>query len=133
MESLKIKTSDSTRLRIGTYIKQNPELHEVIRQWGWVTLVLNANEKLIARMLINAERDSKPTPSIVDISKAVLVSEEQVNRGLTMLERYEIVKREKGAPSPGYKVAQRYLKWEPRLDFIFHTVTLADGRKFSVN
>ena len=133
MESLKMKPSESTRLRIGTYIKQNPELHEAIRQWGWVTIVLNADEKLIARMLINAQRDTRPTPSVADIAKAVLVSEDQVKRGLAVLERYEILQRDKGAPSPGYRVAQRYIKWEPRLDFIFHTVTLADGRKFSVN
>jgi hypothetical protein len=133
MESLKMKPSESTRLRIGTYIKQNPGLHEAIRQWGWVTIVLNADEKLIARMLINAQRDTKPTPSVADIAKSVLVAEDQVKRGLAVLERYEILQRDKSAPDPGYRVAQRYIKWEPRLDFIFHTVTLADGRKFSVN
>jgi len=133
MESLKMKPSDSARLRIGTYIKQNPELHEAIRQWGWVTIVLNADEKLIARMLINAERDTKPRPSVAEIAKAVLVTEDQAKRALAILERYEIVQRDKSAPDPGYRVAPRYIKWEPRLDFIFHTVTLADGRKFSVN
>ena len=133
MESLKMKPSDPTRLRIGTYIRQNPELHEAIRQWGWVTIVLNADEKLIARMLINAERDKKLIPSVADIAKAVLVTEDQVKRGLAILEHYEIVQRDKGAPSSGYRIAPRYIKWEPRLDFIFHTVKLADGRKFSVN
>lgn len=133
MESLKMKPSDSTRVRVGTYIKQNPELHEVIRQWGWVTIVLNANEKLIARMLINAQRDGQPTPSVTEIAKAVFIPEDQVKQGLAMLRCYEIVQRDKGVQSSGYGVAPRYLKWEPRLDFIFHTVTLADGRKFSVN
>src|SRR5262245_23843409 len=52
LESLKMEPSDSTRFRIGAYIKQHPELHEVIRRWGWVTIVLNADEKLIARSLI---------------------------------------------------------------------------------
>jgi hypothetical protein len=133
MESLKMKPSDSARLRIGTYIKQNPGLHEAIRQWGWVTIVLNADEKLIARMLINAQRDDKPTPSVSNIARAVLITEDQVKRGLAVLERYEILQRDKSAAGPGYRVAQRYVKWEPRLDFIFHTVTLDDGRKFSVN
>ncbi len=49
-----------------------------------------------------------------------------------MLERYEIVHRaaSKGA---GYKVVPRYIKWEPRLDFIFHKVSLDSGRQFNTN
>src|SRR5215471_1332137 len=56
MEALKVKPSDETRFRIGSYIKAHPELHEVIRRWGWVTLALTPDEKLTARSLINAER-----------------------------------------------------------------------------
>src|SRR5712691_12577406 len=40
MNTLKVAPSDETRFRIGNYIKAHPELHEVIRRWGWVTLVL---------------------------------------------------------------------------------------------
>ena len=62
MNAVKVAASDQTRFRIGNCIKAHPELHEVIRRWGWVTLVLTPDEKLIARALINAERDSKPMP-----------------------------------------------------------------------
>ena len=132
MVALKMKPSDEKRFRIGSYIKEHPELHEIIRRWGWVTLVLTPDEKLIARSLINAERDDKPQPTIAEIAKAVGLTEGQVKRGLSMLERYEIVQRaaDKGA---GYKVAQRYIKWEPRLDFIFHKVSLDSGRQFNTN
>ncbi len=58
MAALKVEQSDETRFRIGNYIKTHPELHEIVRRWGWVTLVLTPDEKLIARALINAERDS---------------------------------------------------------------------------
>jgi flagellar biosynthesis/type III secretory pathway M-ring protein FliF/YscJ len=47
------RQSDETRFRIGQYIKQHPELHVTIRRWGWETLVLTPEEKLIARAIIN--------------------------------------------------------------------------------
>ncbi len=56
MAALKVERSDETRFRIGNYIKTHPELHEIIRRWGWVTLVLTPDEKLVARALINPER-----------------------------------------------------------------------------
>ena len=132
MAALKVKPSEETRFRIGSHIKAHPELHEIIRRWGWVTLVLTPDEKLIARTLINAEREGKPQPTVAEIAKAVAVTEAQVDQGLSMLERYEIVQRaaSKGA---GYKVVPRYIKWEPRLDFIFHKVSLDSGRQFNVN
>src|SRR5438128_10356988 len=94
MAALKVPPADETRFRIGNYIKTHPELHEVIRRWGWVTLVLTPDEKLIARSLINAERDGKPTPSLPDLAKAVGLKEPDVKRALAMLERYEILKKD---------------------------------------
>src|SRR5216684_533259 len=86
MAALKVEQSDETRFRIGNYIKAHPELHEIVRRWGWVTLVLTPDEKLIARALINAERDAKPTPGTSELAKAVGLSEAEVKRGLNMLE-----------------------------------------------
>ena len=133
MRAVKVKDTDETRFRIGSYIKANPELHEVIRRWGWVTLVLTQDEKLIARALVNAERDGKPAPSLAEIAKAVGVSEDQAKRGLSMLERYDIIQRNPSRAGAGFSVIPRYIKWEPRLDFLFHQVTLPDGRQFNTN
>jgi hypothetical protein len=133
MNALKVGPSDETRFRIGNYIKAHPELHEVIRRWGWVTLVLTPDEKLIARALINAGRDSKPAPSISELAKAVGIKEPDVKCGLAMLERYEILKKDTKAGGAGYAVIPRYIKWEPRLDFVFHKVSLDSGRQFNTN
>lgn len=133
MDAVGVKQSEETHFRIGSYIKAHPELHEVIRRWGWVTLVLTPDEKLIARVLIDAERDGKPGPSVSEIANAVGIGEEQTKSGLSMLERYEILKRDNAAGGPSYTVVPRYLKWEPRLDFLFHTVTLERGRRFNTN
>jgi hypothetical protein len=132
MAALKMEPSDETRFRIGNYIKAHPELHEIIRRWGWVTLVVTPDEKLIARTLINAERDGKPQPTVAEIAKAVGITEAQADRGLSMLERYEILQRA-AAKGAGYKVVSRYIRWEPRLDFIFHKVSLDSGRQFNTN
>lgn len=131
--TLKVEASDETRFRIGTYIKAHPELHEVVRRWGWVTIVLTPDEKLIARALINARRDGKPFPRVDEIAKAVGTSETQTNRGLAMLERYEILKKDNNSGGGGYSVLPQYVKWEPRLDFLFHKVTLDSGRQFNTN
>src|SRR5260370_31516233 len=128
MDALKVEPSDETRFRIGNYIKAHPELHEVIRRWGWVTLVLTPDEKLIARALINAERDSKPAPSISELAKAVSIKEPDVKRGLAMLERYEILKKDSKAGGVGYGVGPRDMEWQPRLDFVLHKITLVSLR-----
>src|SRR5882672_766872 len=94
MTILGLRPSDETRLRIGQYIKQHPELHVVIRRWGWETLVLTPDEKLIARALINAERDAKATPGLSELAKSVGVNEAEVKHGLNMLERYEILSKD---------------------------------------
>jgi hypothetical protein len=133
MAALKVEQSDETRFRIGSHIKAHPELHEVIRRWGWVTLVLTPDEKLIARALINAERDGKRTSNTPELAKAVGMSEVQVRRGLSMLERYEILKKDSSASNVSYRVMPHYIKWEPRLDFVFHKVSLDNGRQFNTN
>lgn len=133
MAALKVEQSDETRFRIGSYIKTHPELREVIRRWGWVTLVLTPDEKLIARALINAERDNNPAPSLSELAKAVGIKEPDVKRRLLMLERYEILKKDSKAGGVGYAVIPHYIKWEPRLDFVFHRVSLDNGRQFNTN
>src|SRR5262249_789572 len=55
MVALKLRPSDERRFRIGNHIKHHPELHAVLRQWGWETIVLTPTEKLVARAIVNAE------------------------------------------------------------------------------
>jgi hypothetical protein len=133
MKAVKVDQSGETRFRIGSYIKAHPELHEIIRRWGWVTLVLTPDEKLIARALVNAQRDGKSAPSLSELARAVAISEPDVKRALAMLERYEILTKDAKAGGTSYRVKPRYIKWEPRLDFVFHNVSLDSGRQFSVN
>jgi hypothetical protein len=134
MAGVGLRSSEEMRFRLGQHIKQHPELHVIIRRWGWETLVLTPNEKLIARTIINAAREQKPAPTLAAIAKAVDISQDEVKRGLAMLERSQILKRDDAAGGAGYAVAApRYLNWHPRLDFVFHRMTVSSGRNTSVN
>jgi len=134
LDALKVRPSDDLRFRIGNHIKNHPELHAVLRQWGWETTVLIPNEKLVARAIVNAERDKQKLPSKAEIAKMVGIPEKQVERAVEMLARYEILKRDRSVGGIGYVATKpRYVNWQPWLDFQFHRVTLASGRTFCVN
>ena len=66
--------------------------------------------------------------AVAEIAKALAVSQNDVERGLVMLDRYQILKRDESAGGVGYAVAApRYLNWHPRLDFIFHRMAISSG------
>jgi hypothetical protein len=134
IDALGMRQSEELRFRVGNYIKNHPELHAVIRQWGWQTVALNPNEKLVARAIMNAERDKQPAPSKAELAKAVAISDKEADRAVAMLARYGILKRDKGAGGVGYVATEsRYVNWQPWLDFQFHRVALSSGRIFNTN
>jgi hypothetical protein len=134
MAALKLRPSDEMRFRIGTHIKRHPELHAVLRQWGWETIVLTPTEKLVARAIVNAERDQHAPPSRAEIATMVRISEKDVDRAVAMLTRYDILKADHAAGGIGYVATKpRYVNWQQWLDFQFHRVSLAAGRTFCVN
>ncbi len=134
IDALGLRQSDDMRFRIGNYIKNHPELHSVIRQWGWQTVALTPNEKLVARAVVNAQRDRLKPPSKMELANAVGISDRDTDRAIAMLARYAILKRDKSAGGIGYIAAEaRYINWQPWLDFQFHRVALASGRIFNTN
>ncbi len=135
MDTMGLDSSDADfRFRIGSYIKSHPELHLAVRTWGWETLVLRADEKLIGRAILMAMRDGKPSPSLADLAVQLGISQDKVRTGLEMMARFEILRREARSGGSGYVLAnERYQKWESRLDFQFHTVRLSSGRQFNTN
>ena len=135
MDTMGLDSSDADfRFRIGSYIKSHPELHLAVRTWGWETLVLRADEKLIGRAILMAMRDGKPSPSLADLAVQLGISQDKVRTGLEMMARFEILRREAGSGGSGYVLAnERYQKWESRLDFQFHPVRLSSGRQFNTN
>jgi hypothetical protein len=134
MDVLGVRQSDDMRFRIGKYIKDHPGLHPVIRQWGWQTVVLTPNEKLVARSIVNRERDKQTPPSIEDVAESVGISPKEAQAAVQMLARFGILKRDKAAGGIGYAAGEpRYVNWQPWLDFQFHKVALSSGRIFNTN
>ena len=134
IDALGLRQSDQMRFRIGKYVKDHPEIHSVIRQWGWQTVALTPNEKLVARAIVNRERDRQKPPLMDDLAKAVGISEKEAKAAVEMLARLAILKPDRSVGGIGYIAAEtRYLNWQPWLDFQFHRVALSSGRIFNTN
>jgi hypothetical protein len=134
MAALGQPSSSEKRFRIGNYIKNHPELDEILRQWGWQTVVLTPSEKLVARAIVNAERDKQKAPDKSELARLVGISEKEADDALRTLSRFGILKRNRSAGGVGYIAgAPRYVNWQPWLDFQFHRITLSSGRTFCVN
>jgi len=134
IDALGMQQSDEMRFRIGNYIKHHPEIHSVIRQWGWQTVSLTPNEKLVGRTIVNATRDNQKIPAKKEVADAVGIPEKDTDRAIAMLARYGILKRNKSAGGVGYVAAEsRYVNWQPWLDFQFHRVALSSGQIFNTN
>jgi transcription initiation factor TFIIIB Brf1 subunit/transcription initiation factor TFIIB len=97
-------------------------------------MVLTPTEKLVARAIVNAERDQHAPPSRAEIATMVRISEKDVDRAVAMLARYDILKVDHSAGGIGYVATKpRYVFWQQWLDFQFHRVSLASGRTFCVH
>ena len=134
MDALHVPASSDKRFRIGSYIKSHPELSEVVRDWGWQTIVLTPDEKLVARSIVNAERNKQKAPAKSEIAHLVGITDKEVDESLRNLSRFGILRRDHSAGGVGYvAAAPRYVNWQPWLDFQFHRLTLSSGRSFCVN
>jgi predicted DNA-binding transcriptional regulator len=134
MDALRLRPSVEMRFRIGNYVKNHPELDEILRQWGWQTVVLTPSEKLVARAIVNAERDKQKAPARPELARMVGITEKEADDAVRILSRFGILKRDRSTGGVGYIAsAPRYLNWQPWLDFQFHRITLSSGRTFCVN
>ncbi len=113
------------RYALASYIREHPEVHRVIRVFGWEPLALNPNEKLVARQLSWAEREKRPAPSLAELSHSLGTGPSAISDGLRMLERLGIIRRDPAAGGVRYRMgSRRYVHWEGlgRIDFMYHRV-----------
>lgn len=133
MDAVGLPATEATRFRIGTYLRDNPEVHVTVRTWGWETLVLTPSEKLVARLIVTAERKEVDFPPIAELADVIGITEAEVHASLGMLERWGILKKDYTVIDAGYRASgSAYLNWEPRLTFLFHTVRRSDGNAFNI-
>ncbi len=125
MEILGGDYTPEDRYALASYMRENPGLHSVLRQFGWETVALNPVEKLIARQVSWAEREQRPAPGPAELADAVEVSPEAIRAGLAMLVRLGIIRRDAAAGGVGYRMASPgYVHWEGgmAITFMFHRV-----------
>ena len=119
------KYTAEDRYALAVHLREHPELHRVLRTFGWVPVALTPDEKLIARQLSWAEREKRPAPTLAELARAVGIRASAVSDGLRMLELLGIVRRDPAAGGVGYRMAnERYVHWEGlgRIDFMYHRV-----------
>lgn len=123
------------RYAIGMHLKEHPELHRILRTFGWETVALDPHEKRIARALSRAEREQKPIPSLNELVQLLGETRGAVESGLRMLEWFGIIRRDPSAGGVGYRMAEeRYVDWEGamRITFMNHRVDVEGLDPFDV-
>ncbi len=119
------------RYVLAVYIREHPEIHRVIRMFGWAPVALAPEEKLTARLLSRAERERRPAPTMAELSSVVAAPPEALGNALGMLERLGIVRPDPAAGGVCYRMtSEGYVNWEGRMkiDFMYHRVQVA-GRE----
>jgi len=119
------------RYALAVYTREHPEVHRVIRMFGWVPVALTPEEKLTARLLSRAERERRPAPALGELSSAIPASPEAITSGLGMLQRLGIIRPDPTAGGVGYRMAsEHYVNWEGmmKIDFMYHRVQV-EGRE----
>ena len=105
-----------------------PRLLQEAREWNPAVYILTEDEKLIARQILLAKKQSRSVPSASAIAAALSISPEAVMRGQAMLARLGFL-----VPlNESYALAPDYERFTRGLGFNFHTITLATGEVFNV-
>ena len=117
MDALGGGYTEEDRYTLGAYIRDHPEVHQVRRRFGWETIALSPSEKRIAVVLSRAEREGQPAPSIGALTESLGLPRQQIEAGLSMLERFEIIRT---APDGGHRMSKpRYVNWEGGMKITF--------------
>ena len=117
MDALGGGYTEEDRYTLGAYIRDHPEVHQIRRRFGWETIALSPSEKRIAVVLSRAEREGRPAPNIEALTESLGLPRKQIEAGLSMLERFEIIQP---APDGGHRMSKpRYVNWEGGMKITF--------------
>lgn len=105
-----------------------PRLLNEARDWNPAVYILTEDEKLIARHILLAHKQSRPVPSAAEIGAALPLPAERAARGLAMLARLDFL----SPRDNGYALTPDHERFSRGLGFNFHTITLVNGEVFNV-
>ncbi len=131
MANLNIQPDDSLRLSIGQYFRDNPGTARNIRFWGANNYILSDQEKRIVKYLIFTNETTGQIPVSQDMSKDLVITENELYNRLSFLARTGILIKDSDQ-SLGYSLINNYGTWGGPLRYNFHTVTIDGEHPFGV-
>ncbi len=131
MSNLGIMPNDDLRLEIVNHFRDNPRVARNVRYWGANNYLLNHDEKLIAKYLLNTYRDEERLPDLKELREQVGLSASALEQRLAFMARGEFLI---AAPNEdlGFALANGAEMWGGPLRHNYHTVTVEGEKPFDV-
>ena len=118
------------KLKIADQLVANPDLHPVVKRWGVATLVLDEDEKLLGRRLV--QLGSGGTVPAAQLSADTGIAAEQLDRALNALQHLQLISWQSQNGWVSYLLEPNYSERLGPLGFNFHGVRLESGKRFNV-
>ena len=131
MENLGLPVDDGLRLEIIAHLRANPKLSRNLRFWGANNFLLTNNERRMAKLLLNAWRDSQDLPTLKSASKTLGLTEKEVAAMLAFMAESGFLAAD-GDSGLGYSLAEDAALWGGPLRHNYHTIHVAGEDKFDV-
>ena len=131
MSNLGIPPEDDLRLEIVGHFRDHPRIARNVRYWGANNYLLNQDERLIAKYLLNTHRDEERRPGPAELGERIGLREAELQARLASMARAGFL-----APAAneelGYALAEGAPMWGGPLRHNFHTVTVEGDKPFEV-
>lgn len=125
---------DELRRRVGAELLAKAAFHPTLAQWGAYTFILNEDEKLLARWLVQRTKNSNSQLTISEVAASLNCTEATVEHQVKNLQGVGLLLG--GSPQNTsffeYRFVPEWKKLAGPLEFNFHTVQRETGEQFNV-
>ncbi|MCH8327451.1 MAG: hypothetical protein IID15_02880 [Candidatus Marinimicrobia bacterium] len=131
MENMGMPVNDDARIEIIRHLRKNIKLSRNLSYWGANNYLFTNNERRIAKLLLNAERDGRGLPSLKSAAKTIGIAKKELTAMLGFMAKAEFLEADQGS-GLGFKLAQKAALWGGPLRHNFHTIHISGKDKFDV-
>ena len=131
MENLGMKANDAVRLEVGEHFRAHTDLANNLKWWGANNYILNNDEKLIAKYLINTYADEKRIADLKELSKEVGIPESDLKGRLNFIAQAGLL-HASSTEKLGYVLTDKFTRWGGPFRYNFHTVRQEGAKVFDV-
>ena len=130
LEATGLAARGEARLRIADHLAAHPEIHPVVQRWGVATLVLDEDEKLLGRRLV--QMGAGPTVLVGELAEEVGQPEAELERAFHTLQHLELLSWQRDDRRVSYLMTTGWRERLGPLGFNYHSVRLESGERFNV-